>query len=101
MHRFPSCISCDFRVFFELFSLDFRARLVPLILGCLSSDFLVGSRIYALCIFVLDLDPSNSGFGLGFEDFGWNPSFLVELGCDSIPSDLLRLRSQVLGYSIP
>jgi hypothetical protein len=31
----------------------------------------------ALFIFVLDLD---SIFGLGFEDFGWNPSFLVELG---------------------
>jgi hypothetical protein len=31
-----------------------------------------------VCIFVLDLDPSNSGFGLGFEDFGWNPSVLVE-----------------------
>jgi hypothetical protein len=28
--------------FFELFSLDFHLWLVPLILGCLSSDFLVG-----------------------------------------------------------
>jgi hypothetical protein len=29
-------------VFFELFSLDFRARLVPSILRCLGSDLLVG-----------------------------------------------------------
>jgi hypothetical protein len=33
---------CDFCVFFELFSLDFRARLVPSILRCLGSDLLVG-----------------------------------------------------------
>jgi hypothetical protein len=39
-----------------------------------------GSWIDALDIFVLDLDPSNSGFGLGFEDFGWFHSFFVELG---------------------
>jgi hypothetical protein len=38
-----------------------------------------------MCIFVLDLDPSNFEFGLILEDFGWNPSFFVELGCDSIP----------------
>jgi hypothetical protein len=38
-----------------------------------------GSRTDDFCIFVLDLDPSNSGFGLGFDNFGWNPSFLVEL----------------------
>jgi hypothetical protein len=31
-----------FRVFFELFSLIFRARLVPLILKSLSSNLLVG-----------------------------------------------------------
>jgi hypothetical protein len=48
---------------------------------------------------VLDLDPFNSGFGLGFEDFEWNPSFLVELS-DSIPGDLVSLRFQVLGHSI-
>jgi hypothetical protein len=59
-----------------------------------------GSWIDALCIFVLDHDPLISGFGLRLKDFGWNPSFLVELGCDSIPDDLVRLRSQVLGYSI-
>jgi hypothetical protein len=56
-----------------------------------------GSWIDDLCIFVLDLDPSNSGFVLGFEDFGWNPSFLVELGCDSIPGNLVCLTPQVLG----
>jgi hypothetical protein len=38
----PFCSSCDFRVFFKLFSLDFRARLVPLILKCLSLVLLVG-----------------------------------------------------------
>jgi hypothetical protein len=59
-----------------------------------------GSWIEALRLFVLDLDPSNSGFGLGFEDFGWNLSLLVELDCDSIPGVLFRLRSQVLGYGI-
>jgi hypothetical protein len=32
----------DFRVFFELFSLDFCVRLVPSILRCLGSDLLVG-----------------------------------------------------------
>jgi hypothetical protein len=59
-----------------------------------------GSWVDALRIFVLDLDPSNSGFGLGFVDFGWNPNFLAELGGDSIPGVVVRLRTQVLGYSI-
>jgi hypothetical protein len=35
------------------------------------------------------------------EGFDWNPSFLVELGCESIPGDLVRLRAQVLVHSIP
>jgi hypothetical protein len=48
--------------------------------GVLVRISLWGSWIDALRIFVADLDPSNSGFGLGFEDFGWNPTFLVELG---------------------
>jgi hypothetical protein len=60
-----------------------------------------GSWIDALCIFVLDLDPSNSRFDLRFQDFGWNPGFLVELGLWSIPSVLIGLRLQVFGYSIP
>jgi hypothetical protein len=34
-----------------------------------------GSWIVALCIFVLDHDPSNSEFGLRLRDFGWNPNF--------------------------
>jgi hypothetical protein len=42
MRRFPVCSSLDFRVFFELFSSVFRARLVPLILRCLGSNFLAG-----------------------------------------------------------
>jgi hypothetical protein len=29
------------------------------------------------------------------------PRFLVEFGGDSIPGDLVRLRTQVLGHSIP
>jgi hypothetical protein len=53
-----------------------------------------------LCIIVLNLDPSNPELALEFEDSGWNPSFLVELGCDLILNDLVCLRSQVLGYSI-
>jgi hypothetical protein len=40
--RFPVCSSLDFRVFFDLFSSVFRARLVTSILRCLGSDFLVG-----------------------------------------------------------
>jgi hypothetical protein len=59
-----------------------------------------GSWIDVLCIFVLDLDPPISGFDIRLNDFGWNPSFLVELGCDSIRGDLVHLRSQDLGYSI-
>jgi hypothetical protein len=35
------------------------------------------------------------------EGFRLDPRFLVELGCDSIPDDLVRLRAQVLGHSIP
>jgi hypothetical protein len=50
--------------------------------------------------FVLDHDPSISGFGLRLKNFDWNPSFLVDLGCDSIPGDLVCLWSQDLGHSI-
>jgi hypothetical protein len=42
LRRFPVCSSLDFCVFFELFSLVFRARVVPLILRCLGSNLLVG-----------------------------------------------------------
>jgi hypothetical protein len=35
-------LSCDFRVFFELFLLYFRVRLVPSFLRRLGSDLLVG-----------------------------------------------------------
>jgi hypothetical protein len=52
-------------------------------------------------MFVLDLDTSNSELALRFEDFSWNPSFLVELGCDSIPGNLVCLRSQVWGIASP
>jgi hypothetical protein len=37
--------------------------------------------------------------GLQFKDFGWNPSFLVELGSCSILSDLVGLRLQVFGIA--
>jgi hypothetical protein len=46
------------------------------------------SWILASFIFVLDLDPPNSEVGLRLKDFGWN-------------LDLFRLRTQVLGHSIP
>jgi hypothetical protein len=75
-------------------------RLVPSILRCLASDSLVGSWIVAFYIFVLDHDTSISGFGLRLKDFSWNTSFLVEVHCNSISGDLVRLRTQVLGYSI-
>jgi hypothetical protein len=35
------------------------------------------------------------------EGFWLEPRFLVELGFDSILGDLVRLRAQVLGHSIP
>jgi hypothetical protein len=60
-----------------------------------------GSWIDVLCIFVLDIDPSNSGFGLRFEDFGWNLNFFIELGSLSIPGDLSGLRPQVSRHIIP
>jgi hypothetical protein len=34
-----------------------------------------GSWIVALCIFVIDHDPSNSEFGLRLKDFGWTLGF--------------------------
>jgi hypothetical protein len=51
-------------------------------------------------IFMLDLDPSNFGFGLRLKDFGWNPSFLCELNTISIPLDSVGLRLQIRRYSI-
>jgi hypothetical protein len=67
---------------------------------CLGSDLLVGSWIVALCIFVLDHDPSNSEFGLRLKDFSWKPSFVLELGRISIPLDSVGLRLQIRRYSI-
>jgi hypothetical protein len=54
-----------------------------------------GSWIVALCIFVLDHDPSNSEFGLWLKDFGWKPSFVLELGRISIPLESVGLRLQI------
>jgi hypothetical protein len=75
-------------------------RLVPSILRCLGSDLLV--RIMqlpcaSLCLIMtlkLRILPHIEGFRL-------EPWILVELGCASIPDDLVRLRSHVLGHSIP
>jgi hypothetical protein len=50
---------------------------------------------------MLDLDPSNARFDLQLENFGWKPSFVLELGSLSIPGDLVGLRPQVFGPSIP
>jgi hypothetical protein len=100
LRRFPVSSSLDFCVFFVLFSLVFHARLVPSILRCLGSDLFRESWIVASCIFVLDLDPSNFEFGLRLKDFGWKPSFVLELGRISIPLDSLGLRLQIRRYSI-
>jgi hypothetical protein len=51
--------------------------------------------IDVLCIFVLDLDPSNARFGLRFADFGWNPRVLLELGRILIPLVSVGLRLQI------
>jgi hypothetical protein len=51
-------------------------------------------------IFVLDLDPLNFEFGLRLKDFGWKPSFVLELGRISIPLDSVGLRLQIRRYSI-
>jgi hypothetical protein len=53
------------------------------------------------CIFVLDLDPPKFRIRTPIEGFWLDPRFLVELGFDLIPGDLVRLRTQVLGHSIP
>jgi hypothetical protein len=44
-------------------------------LRCLGSDFWWESWVVASCIFVVDLDPPNSEFGLRLKDFGWNVGF--------------------------
>jgi hypothetical protein len=79
---------------------DFRVWLVPSILGVCVQISWLESRIHILCIFVVNLDPSNSGFCLRFEGFVLNPSFLVELDSFSIPSNLV-CKPQVLWDSIP
>jgi hypothetical protein len=54
----------------------------------------------ASCIFVLDLDPPNSKFSLRLKEFGWKPSFVLELGRISISLDSLGLRLQIRRHSI-
>jgi hypothetical protein len=100
LRRFPICSSLDFRVFSELFSSVFRAHLVPSILRCRSQICWWESWIVASCIFVLDLDPPNSEFGLRLKDFGWKLSFVLELGRISIPIDSLGLRLQICRHNI-
>jgi hypothetical protein len=58
------------------------------------------SWIVASCMFVLDLDPPNSEFGLRLKDFGRKPSFVLELSRISIPLDSLGLRLQIHRHSI-
>jgi hypothetical protein len=58
------------------------------------------SWIVASCIFVLDLDPPDSEFGLRLKDFGWKPSFVLELGRILIPLNSLGLGLQIHRYSI-
>jgi hypothetical protein len=50
---------------------------------------------------VLDHDPPKLRIRPTIEGFRLDPRFLVELGCDSIPSDLVRLRVKVFGQIIP
>jgi hypothetical protein len=95
----PVCSSLDFRFFFELFLSVFRVRLVPSILRW-ARIYWWESWIVASCIFVLDLDPPNSEFSLQLKDFGWKPSFVLELGRISIPLDSLGLRLQIHRHSI-
>jgi hypothetical protein len=54
----------------------------------------------ASCIFVLDVDPPNSKFCLRLKDFGWKPSFVIELSRISIPLDSLGLRLQIRSHVI-
>jgi hypothetical protein len=49
---------------------------------------------------VLDLDPPNSEFSLRLKDFGWKPSFVVELDRISIPLDSLGFWLQIHRHSI-
>jgi hypothetical protein len=83
---FPACSLLDFNVFFELFSLIFHAWLVPSILRCLGSNLLAGSWIVASCIFVHDLDPPNSEFGLRLKDFSWTLGFWLSLVANRFPT---------------
>jgi hypothetical protein len=98
LRRFRSLGSSDFFVFFESFcGILCATRFVDSnVRFCLW-----GSWIDVLFIFMLDLDPSNARFDLQLENFGWKPSFVLELGSLSIPGDLVGLRPQVFGPSIP
>jgi hypothetical protein len=59
------------------------------------------SWIVASCIFVLDLDPPIFEFDLRLKNFGWKPSFVLELGRILIPLDSLGLRLQFRRNSNP
>jgi hypothetical protein len=60
----------DFQSLFLDFS--FIARFVDLRVFLFGIS-LRGSWVSSLCLFVDDLDPSNTGFGLRFVDFWMNP----------------------------
>jgi hypothetical protein len=50
---------------------------------------------------VLDLDLPKLRIRPPIEGFRLDPRFLVKLGFDLIHGDLVHLRTQVLGHSIP
>jgi hypothetical protein len=72
-------------VFFRAIFLGFCLWLDSRIWRRVCLDFLRGSWIDVLCIFVLDLDPSNTRLGLRLTDSSWNPRLLFEHGRISIP----------------
>jgi hypothetical protein len=82
--------------FSELFGLILVRRL----LGRFLSDFfeeIMGGCIVHLCVWCWLLKRLDC---LRFASFGWNPSFLVELGRISIPLISVDLRLQIRRYSI-
>jgi hypothetical protein len=79
---------------------DFRAWLDSSILRRLCLVFFEEIMTNVLCIFVLDLDSSNAGFGLRFADFGWNPRLFVDHGRISIPLVSVGLMLQIRWDSI-
>jgi hypothetical protein len=68
---FPVFVFGDFR---SSFCAIFVLRSIRRFEGVSLRISLRGSWVSALCLFVDDLDPSNTGFGLRFVDFRMNPN---------------------------